>query len=457
MMPLKFPARAPSETGRPGGDMPPGALLTQVLGSRARPEPIRRRTLIALRWVALTGQVSAVLGAWSLGARFPVVTVLLVVALAAAVNLILSRLHRPRITPEEVLAQLVFDTVQTGTLLTLAGGISNPFGLFVLAPLTIGASVLPRRLMLMLAGAVTAMLVAMTALFVPLRFVPDPLLSPAGAIQLGHLLALAIGGAFFAAYAHRVSSDLAATANALTATQLGLAREQRLQHLGGVVAAAAHEMGTPLATIKLVAGELEAELKDRPDIAEDLALLRRSADRCRDILRSMGGAGKDDLHLHNAPLADVLAEAAAPHRDRGARIVIEDRTGLIVHRDAGLIHALRNLIQNAVDFARGRVTVQAERSDGRIVVIIEDDGPGYPPHLLDRLGEPYLTTRRAGGAEGYEGMGLGLFIGRTLLERSGGVVEFFNRNGAVARVSWPEAELIADDREALSANPAISG
>ncbi|MBB1492077.1 MULTISPECIES: ActS/PrrB/RegB family redox-sensitive histidine kinase [unclassified Paracoccus (in: a-proteobacteria)] len=420
--------------------------------------PIRPRRLITARWIALAGQAAAAAGAWGLGARFPLMAVLLVLAAAIAMNLLLTARSRP-VDARHALAQLVFDTLQTGALLTLTGGIGNPFALFVLAPLTIGATVLPLRHILALAVATTAMLIAMTALAVPLTFLPDMAPRPEIALHVGRVLELFIGGAFFALCVYGVSADLRATSDALAATQMGLAREQRLQHLGGVVAAAAHEMGTPLATIKLIAGELADEFADRPEIAADLAELRRSVDRCRDILRGMGRAGKDDLLLHSAPLADVLGEAAGPHSQRGVRIAMDlgAAGALAVQRDAGLIHAIRNLIQNAVDFAAAQVEINASRARGRITVEIRDDGPGYPPHLLGRLGEPYLSTRKAGSAAGpYEGMGLGLFIARTLLERSGGTVAFFNRDGAVARVSWPEDAILADDRAALGPNPTIT-
>lgn len=430
-------------------------------GPLGRAEPVRRRTLVALRWVALAGQASAVLAAWLLGAQLPFLPVLAVILAAAAANLALGA-RQGRVSPREALAQLVLDTVQTGTLLTLTGGTGNPFALFVLAPLTIGASVLPRRQLYVLGTATALTVLAMTLLPVPLVFAEASARTAGTAMDVAAVLALAIGGLFLALSTHRVSSELSATENALQATRMGLAREQRLQHLGGVVAAAAHEMGTPLATIKLVAGELADDLSGRegigPDVGADLALLQSSADRCRDILRSMGSAGKDDLHLHSAPLSDLLEEAARPHVNRGAEICIDDTTGAIVRRDPAVIHALRNLVQNAVDFAATRVNVTAAREAGRITVTIRDDGPGYPPHLLGRLGEPYLTTRRQGteGPDGYEGMGLGLFIGRTLLERSGGRVSFANDNGAVARVTWPEAALLADDRAVLRPNPAIS-
>lgn len=452
-MPPMLPGRHdPLPQPRPAGA--PGQRLRLLPG----PGLIRPRRLIFARWIALAGQAGAAAGAWTLGARFPLMPVVLVMAVAVIMNLLLATRAR-RADSRQALAQLAFDTLQTGALLTLTGGIGNPFALFVLAPLTIGATVLPLRHILVLAATTTAMLVVMTTLAVPLNFLADLPLRPELALHVGRVLELFIGGAFFAACVYGVSADLRATSDALAATQMGLAREQQLQHLGGVVAAAAHEMGTPLATIKLIAAELADELADRPEVAGDLAELRRSVDRCRDILRSMGSAGKDDLLLHSAPLADVLEEAAAPHRQRGAEItMILDGAGrLIVQRDAGLIHAIRNLIQNAVDFATSEVEVRASRKDGQITVEIRDDGAGYPPHLLARLGEPYLSTRRAGSATGpYEGMGLGLFIARTLLERSGGTVVFYNDEGAVARVSWPEWAIMSDDRTALGPNPTIT-
>jgi len=440
----------------------PGPRRPPPAGQRLRllpgPGPIRPRRLIFARWIALAGQAAAAAGAWSLGARFPLMPVALVMAAAVVMNLLLAT-RAKRADSSHALAQLAFDTLQTGALLTLTGGIGNPFALFALAPLTIGATVLPLRHILALAATTMAMLLVMTTLGVPLSFLPDTPLRPDVALHIGRVLELFIGGAFFAACVYAVSADLRATSDALAATQMGLAREQRLQHLGGVVAAAAHEMGTPLATIKLIAAELADEFADRPEIAGDLAELRRSVNRCRDILRSMGNTGKDDLLLHSAPLADVLEEAAAPHRQRGVQIAMDlgAEGALIVQRDAGLIHALRNLIQNAVDFAASTVDIRATREGGQITVEIRDDGPGYPPHLLGRLGEPYLSTRRAGSATGpYEGMGLGLFIARTLLERSGGSIAFFNDKGAVSRVSWPERAIMADDRAALGANPAIT-
>lgn len=427
-------------------------------------EPIRLRTLIALRWVAVCGQLAAVASAWLIGARFPLLPVLGLIVIAAALNLLLAWQRRP-VTGRRALVQLGIDALQLGLLLTLTGGTTNPFAPLILVPVTIGAAALRLADTAALAVLTVALISLMALAGIPLEFVSDPLMPPRLALQLGDWLALLISGGFLVAYVGRVSTDLSAMSKALSATQLALSREQRLQHLGGIVAAAAHEMGTPLATIKLVGAELADELDEilpeRTDLADDLALLRSSADRCRDILHSMGNAGKDDLHLRVAPLAQLLSEAADPHRERGIQIEIDagELAALDVSRDPGTIHALRNLIQNGVDFARSRVTITAARqSDDAVVVTIRDDGPGYPAQLLPRLGDPFLTKRRIPDrpARPDEGMGLGLFIARTLLERSGATVSFSNDQGARADVVWPLDRLSADGRAALDHNPAIS-
>jgi two-component system sensor histidine kinase RegB len=252
---------------------------------------------------------------------------------------------------------------------------------------------------------------------------------------------------------------------ALLATQMALAREQKLTDLAGVVAAAAHELGTPLATIKLVSAELIDELAGQPELQEDARLIRHQADRCRDILRDMGRAGKDDLHLRQAPLSAVLREAAEPHLARGKRVDFAfaavqdgDEAQPSILRRPEIIHGLRNLVQNAVDFARTTVWVEGEWTSRRIIIRITDDGDGFPPNLIGRIGDPFVRARRAEPeAErrpGYEGMGLGLFIAKTLLERSGAELSFANaadpflapqdrpaRSGAVVEAIWDLGDL----------------
>lgn len=426
------------------------------------PEPIRLRTLVQLRWVAVAGQLSAVAGAWGLGVRFPLIAALIAIGISVSLNLLVSLRPRPRVSRPEAMLQLGFDLIQISTLLALTGGISNPFALLILVPVTIAATTLDRRNTAII-GLLTVAIISLTSWqAIPLRDIAGNELRMPHLLALGHWAAVVIGVVFFSIYAHRVASEFSATADALFATRMALAREQKLQHLGGVVAAAAHEMGTPLATIKLVSTELADELPDRPDLAEDLALLAQSADRCRDIMRSMGQAGKDDLLLRMAPLEVILGEAASPHSDRGKTVLIEatardDSPTPILHRDPGIIHGLRNLIQNAVDFADSTVTITAQWSEERLNITISDDGPGFTTAMLARVGDPFLTTRRTTPARGeYEGMGLGLFIAKSLLERAGARLRFANgERGARITVDWPRHLIEASDRQILGENPII--
>jgi len=445
--------------------VPFGLVFRRIhpLPGQPAPEPIRLRTLILLRWVAITGQLAAVGAALAIGADFPLAAVLAVIGLAVALNLALTTRPDRRISAHEAAWQLGFDLGQVAALLALTGGLANPFALLLLAPVTVAATALPPRQLLAL-GAATFLMVTLSAICAqPLTFGPEGLVALREPLLVGHWFAIVIGAVFFAGYARLVAAQVNATSDALFAARLALEREQRLQHLGGVVAAAAHELGTPLATIKLVGAELADELAEalpeREDLAEDVALLRQSADRCRDILKSMGSAGRDDLLIRSAPLTEVLAEAAAPHHGRGAEIVVQPAPEpLIVQRDAAVIHGLRNLIQNAVDFAARRVTIETGADRRDLWVRIADDGPGFPPALLPRIGSPFLTTRpRAEDGRSYEGMGLGLFIAKALLERSGARLRFANgaKGGAEILVTWPRDMIETGNRAALGPNPEI--
>ena len=445
--------------------MPFGFVSRRIalLPGQPGPEPVRLGTLVLLRWVAIAGQLAAVCGALLIGAEFALSPVLVVIALAAALNLTLMIRQGRRISADEAALQLGFDLTQVAILLTLTGGLTNPFALLLLVPVTIAATALPGRQLVALAVATVVMVTLIGVLAQPLSFGADAVVQMQEPLLVGHWLAIVVGAAFFIAFARRVAAEINASSDALFAARMALEREQRLQHLGGVVAAAAHELGTPLATIKLVSAELADELSealpDREDLAEDVTLLRQSADRCRDIMRSMGASGRDDLLIRFAPLAEVLAEAAAPHRGRGAGIVIDAGAGMpVIQRDAAVIHGLRNLIQNAVDFAASQVTIRASRDRRDLCIQILDDGPGFPPALLPRIGSPFLTTRpRAEDGRSYEGMGLGLFIAKALLQGSGARLDFGNgvSGGARITVTWPLARIEAEDRGALGANPEI--
>lgn len=438
---------------------------TAPLLPERRPDWVALRTLTGARWVAIAGQSAAVaVAAGPLGVAVPLGPVSLVIGASILVNLVagVTMPRSRRLSEREAAALLTFDILQLGLLLALTGGLANPFAVLILAPATIAASVLGPRTALALGGVTLALIPAIGLWHLPLTAAEGPLAPPA-LLQWGFALALATGVVFLGLYVRSVTGEQTAMADALTATQMALARAQRLSDLDGMVAAAAHEMGTPLATITLVTSEMIAALEEKDDmpdraaLLEDARLLREQADRCRDILRTMGREGRRDPYLDRAPLSAVVDEAAAPHRGRGKRIVVltpeaaEGRQPDLPRRPE-IVHGLRNLVQNAVDFASERVEIRLDWGGGRIAVRILDDGPGFPPSLIGRLGDPFVTGR-AGVAEqggdparlrqGYEGMGLGLFIAKTLLERTGARIAFANgpQGGAVASVVWPAEAL----------------
>ena len=431
---------------------------------------LRLRTLILLRWVAIAGQIAAIVFAhFVFGIMLPLGLCFLAVGAAVAGNLIAIFVFpaSKRLSGPGAMLTLLFDLMQLGTLVLLTGGLTNPFALLVLVPVTISASALNLRTTVILALAAVLLITVSAFVSLPLRQTDGQILAVPKLFAFGFWTAIVIGIVFLALYSRRVAMEVRSMSNALLATQMALAREQKLTDLGGVVAAAAHELGTPLATIKLVSTELVDELSDRPDLLEDARLIAAQVDRCRDILRGMGRAGKDDLHLRQAPLETLIREAAEPHLSRGKTV----HFGLLppsgkgtkqpnVLRRPEVIHGLRNLVQNAVDYARNSVWVEAEWTDTRILIRITDDGDGFLPQVIGRIGDPFVRNRRSGQDTGqrpqYEGMGMGLFIAKTLLERTGADLAFANavdpysipnerpeRRGAVVEVTWPISRMAA--------------
>ena len=416
---------------------------------RERSSWVRLRTLVILRWIAILGQIIAlVVSVRILGLDLEVGLAAMAIGASIIANLFSTFLYpeTKRLSELEAMLMLLFDLLQLCLLLYLTGGLNNPFALLVLAPVTIAATFLRLRDTAILGIITILILTALAAWHIPLRSMAGDVLQMPDLFRFGFWVALVIGVVFLGAYARLITSEIHEMSDALLATQMALAREQKLTDLGGVVAAAAHELGTPLATIKLVSGELLDELGDDPDLADDVRLIGEQANRCTAILRSMGRAGKDDLHMRRVPLEGLLQEAAEPHLMRGKRLefVISDETEMparqpIIERRPEIVHGLRNLVQNAVDFSSDKVLVESTWTDKSVSVRISDDGPGYPSAILARIGDPFMRRREDTSRPGYEGMGLGLFIAKTLLERSGARLDFANGGalgGALVAVTW---------------------
>ncbi|MCA0042165.1 sensor histidine kinase RegB [Celeribacter litoreus] len=434
---------------------------------------VRLRTLILVRWIAIAGQLATILAAATLfGLKFEEGGFALVIGASIILNIVTTFIYpeNKRLSERGATLMLLFDIAQLSGMLFLSGGLNNPFSLLILAPVSIASSAL-RPVSAVLIGVLTIIFVSFIALYnVPLQTVSGDVLMMPRIFLFGAWAAIVIGVVFLGVFSWKVTSEIHGMSDALLATQMALFREQKLTDLGGVVAAAAHELGTPLATIKLVSRELADELSDKDELRDDALLINEQADRCRDILHSMGQAGKDDLHMRLAPLQTVIEEAAAPHMSRGKTVLLdligsEDGSGQpFVYRQPEIIHGLRNLVQNAVDFSETTVWIDVTWSHDNITLRIIDDGTGFPASVIGRIGDPFMRAHRADRdmtkRPGYQGMGLGLFIAKTLLERTGAEIAFANgsdrhdlhlhagrRSGAIVELSWKRSQISVPEGE----------
>ncbi len=424
---------------------------------------LRLLTLIRLRWLAIAGQTGAILvvGFW-FGFPLPFGACFTLIALSAWLNLGL-RVGFPsayRLDPNWATLLLGYDLLQLAGLLYLTGGLENPFAILLLGPVMVSATTLQPDKTFLLGAMTLAAATVLVFIHRPLPWFPgqdfDTPLHYVGGVWVALVCALA----FMGFYAFRVAEEARQLADALSATELVLQREQHLSALDGLAAAAAHELGTPLATIALVANELANELPENDPHAEDIRLIRAQSERCRDILSKIASLSTSpEEHLGGMPLSHVLEEVVAPHRNFGVAIAVKcagEGPEPVAERNPGLTYGLGNLVDNAVDFATSEVHISAAWTPSRVTVTIVDDGSGYSPDVLDRLGEPYVTTRRGRKSEAVEpgGLGLGIFIAKTLLERSGAQIRLENRRpphrGAMVTVDWPRAEFETARTQALA-------
>ena len=427
-----------------------------LLPSRVR--PLRIGTLVGLRWLAIVGQAIGVIFVdFGIGYPLPLMECFGLIVLSVLLNLWLSirfgAAHRPSAAAATIL--LAYDCLQLGGLLALTGGLENPFSLLLLAPVSVSATTLAQRSTFILAALVIVLASILGVWHLPLPWNPQQPIVFDRIYVIGIWVSLVCGVVFVAAYTNRVAHDARQLADALAATELALSRREQLSALDGLAAAAAHELGTPLSTIALAAKEMLPDVPAGP-LREDVELIISQSARCRAILSKLRNLGADDGDpFAEVRLSELLAEVARPHQLLGKDIALTEApsngTEPVFRRNVGLLYGLGNLIENAAHFAKSEVTVEAGWDRSTISVTIADDGPGFPPELITRLGEPYLTTR-ARNAEKSEagGLGLGIFIAKTLLERTGAHLSFENaapEGAARVRITWPRRAIAGDVEE----------
>lgn len=422
-------------------------ILTDDVPLRDPKLSVQLDALVRLRWLAVIGQLAAVLVvAHGFEFDLPVTECLAIIALESGVNIALQLFVSPmhRLRPIHAGLLLALNILELAALLFLTGGLQNPFSFLFLAPVLISATALPPRLTLALGVLAAACATVLAFYHMPLPWKgEEPVVLPL-TYMFGVWLSILVAIGVTSLYAFQVTEQARKLSDALNATELVLAREQLLTQLDGLAAAAAHELGTPLATITLIAGEMEKTVPAGTPLAAEVTVLREQAKRCRDILGKLTQLSSAGQPFDSMPLSSLIEEVVAPHRDFGIAIHMtvapSDASGEpIGTRNPAILYGLGNILENAVDFGRDRVDVTARADADTVEIVIADDGSGIPPEVLSRLGTPYLSRRQGG-----RGLGLGVFIAKTLLERSGAQVSFTNRkfpdHGAVVRVTWPRGD-----------------
>jgi two-component system, sensor histidine kinase RegB len=420
-----------------------------------RPRNVRLDTLVRLRWLAVFGQFAAVLMVhFGLEYVVPIWACLAVIALAALLNVTLRVGFRQTqwLEPDRAGWLMAFDIAELAALLYLTGGLENPFSFLLLGPVLISATVLPPRMTLLI--GTFAMLCATVLVFFhfDLPWDTEGKLDFPEIYMVGVWLSILLAIGYIGVYTWQVAEEARQLSDALAATELVLAREQHLSQLDGLAAAAAHELGTPLSTITVVVREIERSLDAKSPHTEDVKLLREQAQRCREILSKITELPSGNP-FDRMPLSALIEEAVAPHRNFGVSVGVTyppDRSDEPAGaRNPAIRYGLGNLIENAVDFAHSRVEIFAQWSEDEVSIVISDDGPGFAPEVVDRIGAPYVTHRRPGvrGPDDDDdafGLGLGFFIAKTLLERSGAKLSLINQSpplhGATVTITWNRAD-----------------
>jgi len=415
---------------------------------------VRLDTLVRLRWLAIIGQTTAVLAVYyGLDFELPIYACLAAIALAAWLNVALRLRFQltQRLEPDRAAWLLAFDIAELAVLLFLTGGLQNPFAFMFLGPVLLSATALPPRFTLTLGAFAVGCATVLVFVHYPLPWDSDDPLQLPPIYMMGVWLCILLAIGFIGVYAWQITEESRQLSDALAATELVLAREQHLSQLDGLAAAAAHELGTPLSTISVIARELERAIAPHAPHGDDVRLLREQATRCRDILAKLTELSAGGEPFDRMPLTALIEEVVAPHRNFGVAIAVktpsDHSSEPVGARNPAILYGLGNLLENAVDFAANQAAVDVHWDEQTVDITISDDGPGFAPEILGRIGEPYVTSRHHqpdDTSEETTGLGLGFFIAKTLLERSGATLSFQNRtapgHGAVVQLSWSRSD-----------------
>ena len=450
---------------------------------------IKPKTLINLRWLAITGQVFAIaVTDFILDFTFNFEACLTIILFSCLVNITSSIYFRAekRLSAFKTFLFLAFDLTQISLLLFFSGGISNPFSILVIVPAIVSASSLPIFYLITLGFMTLLSILLLSVKYFPIIDSSGDVLKSPEILLVGFSASLIITVTFLGSYARRIFLDNSNMNRALQAAQVALERERKLTALTGVVAALGHELGSPLATIKLASSELLNEIDSDSPIYQDIKLIFDQIQRCKAIISDMGSLGKDDQYVKTINFFTLIIEASQPYKKLDKKIIfrlngvrqghegisIKEKMIPLVRREPELIHGIRNIVHNALKFAKSTVDINLITYSKNLILEIIDDGKGFPYDFTKMIGEPFLKKSTFYSTEAKietseKGMGLGLFIANILLERTNGKLKFSNEKwsendgkkritGAKVEISWERSSIEVlhwDKKSKVKENP----
>ena len=410
-----------------------------------------KSTLTILRYIAIFGQFLAVnIVFFYLKLEFPIKESYIVIFLGLLTNIFLQfKVKANQLKDTYASMFLLYDLLQLGILLYLTGGILNPFSILLIIPAIVSSTFLSMGTTIILGVITSILLFILTHFYMPLPGYISENFSVPNFYKLGIFIAILIGLIFLSYFGIRFAGETKKRSEALNKLQEVIAKEYELESLGGQAAAAAHSLGTPLATIAVVAKELKKEIGNNKEISKDIDLLISQTKRCSEILKKISKKQiEEDVFLSSIKLEDLLQEIIDSFKETSSKKIDlfaeSDKNKISIERTPEIIYGLRNFIGNAVKFSKSRVKINL-KSDNQIIEIkINDDGPGIPEDIFNKIGEPYIKSKSE-ELNSNSGLGLGTFLGKTLLERKGANL-LFRRNsvlgGALIIITWQPNKLI---------------
>ena len=410
-----------------------------------------KKTLVFLRWIAILGQLFSVnLVYFFLDLNFPIMLCHIIILIGLITNIYLQFGLKATLLKDLYSSSfLMYDIIQLSILLFLTGGIFNPFAILLIVPTIVSSTFLSMGSTIILGSSTIFLLFFLTFFNLPLPGMEEYILSFPNYYVTGILISLIIGLIFLSYFGIRFAGETKKRSDALNKLQQILAKEYELESLGGQAAAAAHSLGTPLATITVVSKEMRKEVGDNSKLTKDIDLLISQTKRCSDILKNISQKKIiNDEFLSSMSFEDLLEEIIKSFKESSEKNISlntdKDTNKIDIKKNPELVYGLRNFIGNAVKFANKNILLSIISDNINLYILIEDDGPGFPEDIMQALGEPYIKSRSK-LYKNNAGLGLGTFLGKTLLERQSAVINFENKSslsGAKVKIKWRINDLV---------------